>query len=118
MPGFNDAHHHLSMRGQRLRELDLRDGQVGTLDEVYAKVAERAAGLPQDAWVKGAGYDQNKLGGLHPSREALVGRPAAGPTGCSPNRPRAWRTPCCARCRSRTSSRASRWLAGRRPVRA
>ncbi|WP_432862607.1 amidohydrolase family protein [Microbispora rosea] len=79
MPGFNDAHHHLSMRGQRLRELDLRDGQVGTLDEVYAKVAERAAGLPQDAWVKGAGYDQNKLGGLHPSREgarrAAGGRP-------------------------------------------
>lgn len=71
VPGFNDAHHHLSMRGQRLRELDLRDGQVRTLDELYAKVAERAAGLPQDAWVKGAGYDQNKLGGLHPSREAL-----------------------------------------------
>jgi predicted amidohydrolase YtcJ len=71
VPGFNDAHHHLSMRGQRLRELDLRDGQVRTLEELYAKVAERAAGLPQDAWVKGAGYDQNKLGGLHPSREAL-----------------------------------------------
>ncbi|GAB3142306.1 amidohydrolase [Microbispora hainanensis] len=71
VPGFNDAHHHLSMRGQRLRELDLRDGRVRTLDELYAKVAERAAGLPQDAWVKGAGYDQNKLGGLHPSREAL-----------------------------------------------
>ncbi|TQS27004.1 amidohydrolase [Microbispora sp. KK1-11] len=71
VPGFNDAHHHLSMRGQRLRELDLRDGRVRTLEELYAKVAERAAGLPQDAWVKGAGYDQNKLGGLHPSREAL-----------------------------------------------
>ncbi|MEU6430594.1 amidohydrolase [Microbispora sp. NPDC046973] len=71
VPGFNDAHHHLSMRGQRLRELDLRDGQVRTLGELYAKVAERAAGLPQDAWVKGAGYDQNKLGGAHPSREAL-----------------------------------------------
>ncbi|GLX04968.1 amidohydrolase [Microbispora sp. NBRC 16548] len=71
VPGFNDAHHHLSMRGQRLRELDLRDGRVRTLEELYAKVAERAAGLPRDAWVKGAGYDQNKLGGLHPSREAL-----------------------------------------------
>ncbi|WP_182902498.1 amidohydrolase [Microbispora sp. H10830] len=71
VPGFNDAHHHLSMRGQRLRELNLRDGRVRTIEELYAKVAERAAGLPQDAWVKGAGYDQNKLGGLHPSREAL-----------------------------------------------
>ncbi|MER5423782.1 amidohydrolase [Streptosporangium roseum] len=70
MPGFNDAHHHLSMRGQRLRELDLRESQVGSLDELYAKVAERAAGLPPDAWVRGAGYDQNKLG-AHPTREAL-----------------------------------------------
>ncbi|MFD8561868.1 amidohydrolase [Streptosporangium canum] len=70
VPGFNDAHHHLSMRGQRLRELDLRESQVGSLDELYAKVAERAAGLPPDAWVRGAGYDQNKLG-AHPTREAL-----------------------------------------------
>lgn len=53
VPGFNDAHHHLSMRGQRLRELDLRDGGVRTLDELYAKVAERAAGLPQDEWIRG-----------------------------------------------------------------
>ncbi|GAA0931745.1 amidohydrolase [Nonomuraea longicatena] len=68
VPGFNDAHHHLSMRGQRLRELDLR---VSSLDELYARVAERAAGLPADAWVRGSGYDQNKLGGLHPTREAL-----------------------------------------------
>ncbi len=68
VPGFNDAHHHLSMRGQRLRELDLR---TGSLEELYARVAERAAGLPADAWVRGAGYDQNKLGGAHPTREAL-----------------------------------------------
>ena len=68
VPGFNDAHQHLSMRGQRLREVDLR---VGTLDELYARVAERAATLPEGAWVRGGGYDQNKLGGAHPTREAL-----------------------------------------------
>ncbi|MEU0570747.1 amidohydrolase [Nonomuraea sp. NPDC005983] len=68
VPGFNDAHHHLSLRGQRLRELDVR---AGTLDELYARVAERAATLPEGAWVRGAGYDQNKLGGAHPTREAL-----------------------------------------------
>ncbi|MGW0061552.1 amidohydrolase [Streptosporangium sandarakinum] len=71
VPGFNDAHHHLSMRGQQLRQLDLRAGRVSSLEELYAKVAERAAGLPPDAWVRGAGYDQNKLGGQHPTREAL-----------------------------------------------
>jgi predicted amidohydrolase YtcJ len=71
VPGFNDAHHHLGMRGQRLRQLDLSAGRVADLDELYAKVAERAAELPRDAWVRGAGYDQNKLGGRHPSREGL-----------------------------------------------
>ncbi|WP_248965165.1 amidohydrolase [Sphaerisporangium perillae] len=71
VPGFNDAHHHLSMRGQRLIELDLREARVATLGELYAKVAERAAALPPDAWITGGGYDQNKLGGRHPTREAL-----------------------------------------------
>lgn len=87
VPGFNDAHHHLSMRGQRLRELDLR---VATLDELYAKVAERAAGLPEGAWVRGAGYDQNKLG-AHPTREALD-RAAGGRSGCSTT-PGTWAWP-------------------------
>jgi hypothetical protein len=72
VPGFNDAHHHLSMRGQRLAEIDLGDQAVRTLDELYAAVAERAAALPEGAWVRGAGYDQNKLAGRgHPTREAL-----------------------------------------------
>lgn len=61
VPGFNDAHHHLSMRGLRLGEVDLGEHAVATLDELYAAVAERAATLPADAWVRGAGYDQNKL---------------------------------------------------------
>ncbi|MGY1710433.1 amidohydrolase [Geodermatophilus sp. SYSU D00758] len=67
VPGFHDAHHHLSMRGQRLRQVDLR---VGDLDELYRRVAERAGGLAGDAWVLGHGYDQNRLGG-HPTRAAL-----------------------------------------------
>lgn len=71
VPGFNDAHHHLSMRGLRLGEVDLGEHAVATLDELYAAVAERAATLPEDAWVRGAGYDQNKLGGSHPTRTAL-----------------------------------------------
>ncbi|HEY3683137.1 MAG TPA: amidohydrolase [Streptosporangiaceae bacterium] len=71
VPGFNDAHHHMSMRGQRLAEVDLGERAVRTLDELYAAVAERAATLPEGAWVRGAGYDQNKLGGGHPTREAL-----------------------------------------------
>lgn len=70
VPGFDDAHHHLSMRGQRLRELDLRASAVGSLDALYERVAARAAELPPGAWVRGNGYDQNKTGS-HPTRTAL-----------------------------------------------
>lgn len=70
VPGFNDAHQHLSMRGQRLAELDLRDSVIGDLDGLYAAVAARAAELPAGAWIRGAGYDQNKIG-AHPTRVAL-----------------------------------------------
>ncbi len=70
VPGFHDAHHHLSLRGQRLRQVDLTHPGVGTLDELYRRVSEHAATLEEGAWVLGHGYDQNRLGG-HPTREAL-----------------------------------------------
>ncbi|MFF8591848.1 amidohydrolase [Streptomyces sp. NPDC015220] len=70
VPGFNDAHHHLSMVGQNLRQLDVSYAACPTLDALYAAVAARAATLPADAWVLGFGYDQNKIG-AHPTAEAL-----------------------------------------------
>lgn len=76
VPGFHDAHHHLSQRGQRLRQVDLTHPGVGSLDELHRKVAERAAELADGAWLLGHGYDQNRLGG-HPDRETLD-RVAAG----------------------------------------
>ncbi|MFJ8950790.1 amidohydrolase [Streptomyces sp. NPDC102381] len=70
VPGLNDAHHHLSMVGQNVRQLDVSHAACPTLDSLYAAVSERAATLPADAWVKGFGYDQNKIG-AHPTAEAL-----------------------------------------------
>ncbi|TIC86667.1 amidohydrolase [Nocardioides sp. GY 10127] len=67
VPGFHDAHNHMAWYGLSLQEVDLR---VPTLDDLYAAVAERAAGLPADAWVVGAGYDENKVG-AHPDRDGL-----------------------------------------------
>ena len=75
-PGFNDAHYHLSAFGVRLLQLDLRPGVVDSLDELYRVVAQHASTLSPDAWVIGAGYDQNKLG-AHPDRKQLD-RAAAG----------------------------------------
>ncbi|MDA3644503.1 amidohydrolase [Saccharopolyspora indica] len=70
VPGFNDAHHHLSLMGKGIRELDVSFAAASSLDALYEVVARRAASLPAGAWVVGSGYDQNKIGG-HPTAEAL-----------------------------------------------
>jgi predicted amidohydrolase YtcJ len=79
LPGFHDAHHHVSERGAKLRHCDLSADAVSDLDELYAALRHFAADLPADAWVVGAGYDEKKLGGA-PSRVAIdwavEGRPA------------------------------------------
>jgi predicted amidohydrolase YtcJ len=71
VPGFHDAHNHLAWFGMSLDELPLGVDAVGSVDDVYAAVAARAAQLPPGSWVIGSGYDQNKLDGGHPSAEAL-----------------------------------------------
>jgi len=67
IPGFNDAHNHMIGFGLSLTEVDLR---TDSLDELYARVAARAAATPPGEWIAGAGYDQTKTGG-HPHRDAL-----------------------------------------------
>ena len=67
IPGFHDAHNHMIGFGLSLTEIDLR---VDSLDELYARVAARAAATPAGEWIVGAGYDQTKTG-AHPHRDAL-----------------------------------------------
>src|ERR1700722_10281557 len=67
IPGFHDAHNHMIGFGLSLTEVDLR---VDSLDELYARVAARAAATPPGEWIIGAGYDQTKTG-AHPHRDAL-----------------------------------------------
>jgi predicted amidohydrolase YtcJ len=70
LPGFHDAHNHMTGFGMSLTEVDLRAPGVSSLDELYAAIARRAETTVPGAWVVGAGYDQNKLG-AHPHRDAL-----------------------------------------------
>jgi predicted amidohydrolase YtcJ len=70
LPGFHDAHNHMTWFGLSLTEIDLRSPGVGSLDELYAAVARRAQATDAGEWVVGSGYDQNKIGG-HPDRDAL-----------------------------------------------
>jgi predicted amidohydrolase YtcJ len=70
-PGFHDAHAHTSGFGRALGELDLSTPPIASLDELYAAVGRLAISLPEGALVVGRGYDQNKLGGAHPTRLGL-----------------------------------------------
>jgi predicted amidohydrolase YtcJ len=70
LPGFHDAHNHMTWFGLSLAEVDLRSPGVGSLDELYAAVARRAETVVPGEWVAGSGYDQNKIGG-HPGRDEL-----------------------------------------------
>jgi predicted amidohydrolase YtcJ len=76
VPGFGDAHNHMAWYGLALEEIDLVN--VDSFQEMYRRVAERAAGLPAGAIIVGNGYDDNLLGG-HPHRRELdragAGRP-------------------------------------------
>ena len=70
IPGMVDAHAHLLGLGQSLRNVDL----VGTksLDEVIARVVERAKGQPAGAWILGRGWDQNDWSDTRfPTHDAL-----------------------------------------------
>lgn len=69
VPGFHDAHNHMTWFGMSLDEVPL--GGCRTVDEVYDAIARRAAGQPEGTWVVGSGYDQNRMGGSHPARQGL-----------------------------------------------
>ncbi|MDR3176726.1 MAG: amidohydrolase [Desulfovibrio sp.] len=69
IPGFTDAHEHLLMRGQNELGLDCRFPGVRSVEDIKAKVAERARITPKGGWIRGWGYDHSKLAeGRHPDR--------------------------------------------------
>ena len=67
IPGFHDAHNHMIGFGLSLTEVDLR---AETLDELYARVAARAAVTAAGEWIIGSGYDQTRTGS-HPDRDGI-----------------------------------------------
>ncbi|MDO5367983.1 amidohydrolase [Kocuria sp.] len=71
VPGFNDAHCHLSFLGESLVQLDLRPSVISTMADLLAAVREAAADAEPGEWIMGQGYDQNYLDGVHPTAVAL-----------------------------------------------
>lgn len=62
LPGFHDAHVHLTGTGEELDHVNLFD--AATLDEALSRVRERAAQLGPNDWVRGAGFALHRWG-LH-----------------------------------------------------
>ncbi|MDB5199849.1 MAG: amidohydrolase [Chitinophagaceae bacterium] len=69
-PGFIDAHAHFVSYGQSLFQVDLFG--ANSWDEVIDKVKKFAAQHPNEAWIRGRGWDQNKFPGkAFPTNEKL-----------------------------------------------
>ncbi len=70
LPGFHDAHCHVLLFGLSLVEVNLREASCvrDVVDAVAARVARTAAG----GWIRGGGYNENKLvERRHPTRTDL-----------------------------------------------
>ena len=75
LPGFIDAHGHFPYSGMRVLGADLNSppvGQLTTMEEVLAALAEQAAITPAGDWVFGFNYDDTLLAEKrHPTRAEL-----------------------------------------------
>jgi predicted amidohydrolase YtcJ len=70
VPGFHDAHCHILLFGLSLVEVNVR--AATTLAEVVAGVAAQTQRLPAGRWIRGGGYNENKLAERrHPTRHDL-----------------------------------------------
>src|SRR4030095_6377401 len=58
-PGFIDAHAHFVGYGQSLFTVDLYDSK--SIDEVVKKVKDFDSDHPNETWILGRGWDQNKF---------------------------------------------------------
>ncbi|MEI7742797.1 MAG: amidohydrolase [Chloroflexota bacterium] len=72
LPGFVDAHNHLSFTGQELGQLDVRSPGVTSIAELVARVAEVAERTPDGVMIRAAGMnDRAFIDGRLPTRRDL-----------------------------------------------
>ena len=61
MPGFIDAHEHLSWFAENDLKLDLSSDRVKSLDQLTKLISEAAGRVPKGEWIRGIGYDDTKM---------------------------------------------------------
>ena len=66
VPGFHDAHCHLSLLGEALVQVDVSPRAAPTMAELLERIGAAARDSEPGEWVMGQGYDQNYLDGHHP----------------------------------------------------
>jgi predicted amidohydrolase YtcJ len=69
IPALTDAHVHLVMHGLTRREIRLEG--IDDLDVALKSIAAGAQHLPEDAWVRGGGWDHTLWGGRWPNAAML-----------------------------------------------
>ena len=69
LPGFTDAHLHLSEGGLMLDRVDLRDAT--SLDELQQRIKTWADAHPDVAWIVGRGWRAAMFAGAAPTRQML-----------------------------------------------
>jgi predicted amidohydrolase YtcJ len=71
LPGFHDAHVHLTQHGLELSRLKLHE--VPTLDEALKAIAARTAELREGEWLLGAGFAMSRWNVTRLTRQQLDG---------------------------------------------
>jgi predicted amidohydrolase YtcJ len=70
LPGFIDAHCHLTGLGMAMVSIDCTAPGMPSIAALQKAVYERAATQPPGAWIRGRGYDQTRMHeGRHPTRD-------------------------------------------------
>jgi predicted amidohydrolase YtcJ len=70
LPGFIDAHCHLTGLGMSTVSIDCKAPGMQSIEALQKAVYERAATQPPGTWIRGRGYDQTRLReGRHPNRD-------------------------------------------------
>ncbi len=70
VPGFNDAHHHVSQQGERLRMVNLSADLHPSVEAALDALRTASTAFPEGSWVLATSYDQHRLG-RYPSIEEL-----------------------------------------------
>jgi predicted amidohydrolase YtcJ len=70
LPGFIDAHCHLTGLGMSMVSIDCKAPGMRSIEALRKAVHERAATQPPGTWIRGRGYDQTRLRERrHPTRD-------------------------------------------------